>query len=340
MEDKFLLELKKESIKRTKLAYEVYNECYVNSSLSPDECSKFELFELLEQLEKNNFIVLPKSKDAKHWIRGKPELPSWIKIVKEKKLKENRVINWHPKLSFMYNESNFLTRESAEQINNYLINREKNPFPIAIKERSLQIFGDEKKLDSLRKGTIFQYITLEDIDCYLVSTPIISTKLDNGSNKIILIENYNTYDSFCRYNQKTDYYNEIIYGWGVNANSEDMANAIFERWEKNNELSVYYFGDIDPTGVNIAIGLGKRLNKISVDIKFAISKEYYRYILDNGVKDKKNFKSKKIENEELTQSLFGNLYYEIEKLFDDKVRIAQEALSIEVLMKEFRTGIV
>jgi hypothetical protein len=335
LEDKFLSELYKKSTKRTKLSYEIYHKCYIDSSLSSNDYSKAKLLKLLEKIEKDKSIALPKSKDAKYWIKGKPELPQWIKILNIKKSKEEEVIYWHPKLSFMYNESNFLTRELAKQINNYLINRKKNPFSIAIKERSLQIFGDEKKLDSLRKGTIFQHITLEDIDCYLVPIPIISTKLNNNSNKIIIIENYNTYNSFCRYNQKTNYYCEVIYGWGVNANSDEMVQAIYERWERNNKLSVYYFGDIDPTGVNIAIGLGSRLNRVSTNITFKIDKRHYSYILTYGIRDTKNYKFKKNQNELYAGELFGELYNDMKILFEKRIRIAQEALNIEILMNKF-----
>ncbi|CAA6816072.1 MAG: Unknown protein [uncultured Sulfurovum sp.] len=340
LDDNFLLELQKKTITQSKLTYDIYNRCYIDASLSPDECNKVELLELLHKLERDKCIALPKSKDVKYWMRGRPELPKWIKILKATERKEDIILHWHPKLSFMYREKNPATIKSAKIINEYLINRNSNPFSIAIKERSLLLFNDEKKLDRLRKGIIFKHITLEDIDCYLVATPIISTVFNNQSDKIIIIENYNTYDSFCKYNRKMDYYNEVIYGWGVNANSEDMANAIYERWEKNNNLTISYFGDIDPTGINIAIGLGNRLKRTSENINFEIAKKYYRYILDNGVEDTKNFKAKKIENMSLTKLLFGDMYLEIDKLFEDKIRIAQERLNIEVLMKNFRKELI
>ncbi|MCH9739968.1 MAG: hypothetical protein K0U38_03885 [Epsilonproteobacteria bacterium] len=336
MDTRFLEALKKRALKRSRLAYEIYYECYIDSSLTPDYCSNLELLQLLEILEEKEEITLPKSKDPKHWRKGKPELPTWINIIKVKKERSSSTIYWHPKLSFMYSEKNPSTVKSAKVINEYLVNRTSGAFPIAIKERSLLLFNDEKKLDSLRKGMIFQHITLNDIDCYLVSIPIISTLFSNQSEKIIVIENYNTYDSFCKFNKKVNYYHEVIYGWGVNANSEDMAHAIYERWDKNHNLTISYFGDIDPAGINIAVGLGNRLKKISEDIDFEIAKKYYRYILDNGVKDTKSFKSKKIENMSLTKLLFEDMYTEINKLFEEKSRIAQERLNIEVLMKKFR----
>ena len=77
-----------------------------------------------------------------------------------------------PALAFAADERNLARRTTLEAINTFLIaKRREKLHPVPTRERSLHIFGDEKRLDNLRKTktTLFEgRISLSDLSCYAV----------------------------------------------------------------------------------------------------------------------------------------------------------------------------
>ena len=69
-----------------------------------------------------------------------------------------------------------MRRADLQAVNAYLLSvRGREPVPAPTRERSLQIFGDEKRLDDLRKGDLALFegrVTLADLHCYTVAPPL------------------------------------------------------------------------------------------------------------------------------------------------------------------------
>jgi hypothetical protein len=61
--------------------------------------------------------------------------------------------SWHPLLKFAATERNRLRLQAARRVNEWLKTDPDLTLIVPIKERSLEIFGDEKRLDELRGGT-------------------------------------------------------------------------------------------------------------------------------------------------------------------------------------------
>jgi hypothetical protein len=125
------------------------------------------------------------------------------------------------------------------------------PF-VALRERSVEIFGEEKRLDSLLGSQLFApgRLTLELLRCYLPSVPIyIVTAPENEiSRPLLVVENHTTFDTVCRWNEQQRRYAAVAFGAG----SAFIAGCKSLRTHLvapgcNGQVS--YFGDLDPKGL-------------------------------------------------------------------------------------------
>ena len=64
--------------------------------------------------------------------------------------------------------------EDLIKLNSFLSERREDRVDVPIKERSLEIFGDEKRLDALRNTVLFDdgRLTLEHLRCFAVAEPM------------------------------------------------------------------------------------------------------------------------------------------------------------------------
>ncbi|WAK02244.1 Wadjet anti-phage system protein JetD domain-containing protein [Methylobacter sp. YRD-M1] len=294
------------------------------------------LRDLLDFLSQEGNIELP-SLNGKAWRDGNPKLPVWIKIIKEdiddiSIIPENYA--WHPKLARFVDELNKKQRESAFVISEYLKkNSNKGYFDIHIprRERSLKIFNDEKRLDSLvNKGTLLSgNLTLVDLGCYDVAWPMPYKKpsvAEMEPRPFLIIENHHTFDSFCKWNDKKGIYSGIGYGSGE-AFSSLESDRIEDIIEHLNVTEIHYLGDLDPKGINIPARVNRaRIENNIMPILPAV--QYYEWLLNNGTK-------RKIEKGKqpnyIKDWLPESLQEKVDHLFKDHLWIPQESLGLEEL---------
>src|SRR5690606_15428906 len=109
--------------------------------------------------------------------------------------------------------------ETLLRIKNWLANGGRSAEPVPIKERSVEIFHDEKKLDRLAKTGLFLsegQLTLDLLRCYPVYPSLTWEAVPEPKFKTLLIvENMATYHSFSRWNQIQRRYLACIYGAGL-----------------------------------------------------------------------------------------------------------------------------
>ncbi|MCH8540842.1 MAG: DUF2220 domain-containing protein [Opitutales bacterium] len=124
---------------------------------------------------------------------------------------------------------------------------------LPIKERSLQLFGDEKRLDELfRNSVIFGdgRLGLEDLGCYLVPEPLPWSRGANSDGPVIIIENAATWESFRQWDRIRPRFSAIVYGGG-----ERFREGVRHLSEVFREIGggrpVFYFGDLDAAGLRI-----------------------------------------------------------------------------------------
>ena len=220
------------------------------------------LLKALRTLERNEVVDLPAS--GRSWDKsGSPALPrtaSLRDVAHSRRLPEAQA--WLPELSFAADERHPIRRADLRAINAFLVfARHKSLSPVPTRERSLQIFGNEKRLDAIRKGepTLFEgRISLDDLHCYPVAPPLPfeTPGSPSAGQPILVLENYHSYDSFRRWNRESELYAAIAYGGG-NAFRQGAGN-LDELTVRTGADGALYVGDLDPPGIDILIGVNHR----------------------------------------------------------------------------------
>ena len=132
------------------------------------------LLDALQALERDGVTELPKQ----GWDEsGSPPLPRTARLrVAASARRARRPYAWLPALAFAADERHPVRRADLQAINAFLLSmREGSVLPVPTRERSLQVFGDEKRLDQLRKGGLALFegrISLDDLRCYPVAPPL------------------------------------------------------------------------------------------------------------------------------------------------------------------------
>jgi hypothetical protein len=160
---------------------------------------------------------------------------------------------WEPELVFLREARLNISFEELKRLDLYLKNHRGEIEPIPIKERSLEIFGDEKRLDMLYAGSaLFEEsrLKLETFHCFQVPEPLGWKRGQNPDGPIIILENLNTWESYCRWDAERKIFSAVVYGGG-----KKFLQSV--RWfpelftELGGARPLFYFGDLDATGLRI-----------------------------------------------------------------------------------------
>ena len=201
-----------------------------------------------------------------------------------------------------------------------------------IKERSLQIFGDEKRLDTLLNTTLFRPERLDlgkDLLCEVVGEPLPWKRGQAGATRqpIIVIENAATWHSYCRWNAGQKLFSAVIYGCGNRfVDGVRYLGDIFA--ELGGPRRIFYFGDLDPQGLLIPQEASNRAQAAGWP---AIEAHLwsYRQLLDLGVG-----RGQPWEGESPPSTLcdwLGELAVPVCTLFGSHRRLPQEHVAWEFL---------
>lgn len=213
------------------------------------------LHEVISQLCGRGFTV-PKQK--KSFNRdGFPLLPNWIKrptnVDKDRFTPEKHL--WARELTFLAAASHLPSFKLWLKLDEWLKGHRHKDLPmLPIKERSLEIFGEEKALDALSKNRHFKegVITLETLRCFPVYEMLAydAGPANTHGKPCLVIENPTTVWTLSKWNKTAEKYSCIVYGGG---------NRISKTWEgliplqkKFGFKKAMYFGDIDVPGFDMA----------------------------------------------------------------------------------------
>lgn len=264
-----------------------------------------------------------------------PELPLWVKQPPKGKVQSFSPQKhlWSPELVFFASRSHLPNHEAWLAIDSWLKeNRNKNLIALPLKERSYQIFGDEKALDSLKKTKPFinGLITLKTLKTFSVYEPL---PTENGPpseelRPALVVENHTTHWTLAEWNKKSGRYSHVVYGGG---------NRFSAGWEwlvsdlRDFRFSeIKYFGDIDKAGFDIANRSKASIERAS-GFSMSLDVDLYSLALDasgivfgNGVEIER-------EHYDLLSGLPDELAIKVEYLFAHKLRVPQEALNMDIL---------
>ncbi len=303
-----------------------YFSLYPDVQNSPDR--SLMLLGALKELEAEGAIALPA---AGSWERaGSPALPLWVTLKSTPRPRDavdHAGVTWAPELGF-WPELRPSQLLALRPINDFLLHRRGNFQLIPIKERSLEIFGDEKRLDNMAVGdSLFGgRLPLSVIGCFRVPQPLPYRKSDSPGRPVLVVENHNTYWSFAEWNEAAQRYTAVVYGGGENFRL--TGRALHQAIEETGAASAEYFGDLDPKGVSIPLEFNRSVEPGYPIVSAALA--LYRWLLTNGRRRRKP-ECAGFAPGLATEWLGADLAREVESIWSAGMWLPQEAFGTEQL---------
>ena len=223
------------------------------------------LHTLLYALRAEGALTLPAGR--MHYDRTTdPAMPAWANLTgpraaPARPAQEPATFPWAPELRFAADIRSPQQLDVLRRVHEFLAGGGAARCLVPIKERSVELFGDEKRLDDLRAGSLFRSgrLSLPLLRCFQVSPPLV---WERGSSQaelpVIVVENHCTYHSFVRWNSDHAAWAAVCYGNGdCFESSAPSLSSVVARISWDGRL--LYFGDLDPKGLLIPLRVSKTL---------------------------------------------------------------------------------
>jgi len=284
----FIAALRERANRRKRVSIEIVWDAFRASvrGFTGDAEARPHLAALLAELEKDGALSLPNTK--RRWDRSvAPALPHWVELAiptdagDPSRTNDHRSIAWPAEMVFVSDLRTVSNLDELLSIRSFLAEGGAERPAVPIRERSVELFGDEKRLDALVKGSLFRpgRLTLDLLRCREVAPPLTFQAADGSPGATALIlENLHTYDSFRRYNQLARAYRVVAYGHGseFHATVADVPRLCDEL----DVTDVEYFGDLDERGLAIAVSANAWLTARGRRLQPA--RRWYKELLDRA----------------------------------------------------------
>ena len=288
-----------------------------------------QLLEALRTLEQASLIQLPAPGNS--WEKlGNPPLPNWIQLISETLVADQEdlaAIAWVPELGF-WTELTSSALDAAKAINAFLLQRRGAFRMVPIKERSLEIFGDEKRLDKMRTGdTLFSgRLSLSTVGAFQVPLPLPYRQADAPGKPLLVLENHNSFWSFGEWNHEARRYSAVVYGSGNAFSSSGL--ALGQVLLEVGGVGAEYLGDLDIAGVRIPTDFNRAMAAEGIRVTPAF--DLYRWLLRNG-RPRRRIDSQEFVGPLASDWLGTELGVELSELWASGYWIPQEGLGFEAL---------
>lgn len=179
-----------------------------------------------------------------------------------------REFAWCPSLAFLRDTRINIPFADLQQLDAFLKQNASARERVPIKERSLEIFLDEKRLDTLLNSALFRPDRLNlrrDLFCEIVGEPLPWKRgpIEASRQPLIVLENAATWHSYCRWNGERKLFSAVLYGCGNRfVDGVRYLGDIFT--ELGGVRPVLYFGDLDPQGLLIPQEASNRLQSLGL----------------------------------------------------------------------------
>lgn len=239
--------------------WEAFHEAFPHLRGHPE--ARARLRRMLDGLVRREQLRFPKTSALFDRIQA-PPLPKWVQWPRPAHRRTPReraaAVAWHPRLAEVPDLPGLTEAEleAASRIQRFLAQPDEGSW-LTVRERSLRLFGDDKRLEELAKGRLFGpgRLELAHLRCRLVHLPVVSREVGPGDGALI-IENKDTFDSACRALERLEAsggFRWVLFGAG-HAINRSICSLL--DWEERPGRLVY-FGDLDARGLEIAIQLGE-----------------------------------------------------------------------------------
>lgn len=298
------------------------------------------LAEHLHTLAAEGALRLPAQRSTTTWDRSvQPPLPSWVELAPAGAPAEaidHRMIAWPPELARLVDEPRLRPELLGEfmAIQRFLAASGRTREPVPARERSVELFGDEKRLDVFMTSLVARRVgvTLELLRAFAVPVPIVweagPAAAEARATSLLVLENLHTYDSFRRWNARSGAYLAIVYGGGkaFAGMLDDLTRIAVEL----GATEVDYFGDLDVEGLRIPAAAAHVLDARGLPLRPALP--WYDALLARG--DASHARaSEPLDDRRILAWLPERLCEPVEALLVAGRRLPQELVGWELLVQ-------
>lgn len=296
------------------------------------------LREVLDELRSLDVWAFPKGKKLFN-NDATPPLPNWVEFVssEEEALDssfDHRIYPWHPDLAWVAGLRVLHDHMYLIEIDKFLKGPGRSAALVPHRERSLQIFGDEKALDRLSGRSWFgdRRVTFEILRCQRAAPPFVHRGLPAGvparHQEILVIENHHTWHSFAQWNEFSRMYIGVVYGCGNQfaasvSGIQDLADTL-------GASSISYFGDLDHEGVAIPARADK-WQRVRGLLPISPAELWYEALLRLGAGHKHPIDAKKKLDLQAVEWLPEHLQTSVRAMLESGHRLPQEYVGTEFL---------
>jgi hypothetical protein len=306
-------------------------------AVSPDRRAR--LGAAIEQLQQEGVVRCPSAKGD--WDRtGTPALPNWVRPPlgsrKRRVRPPGRLPGYlRPELAGARALEPLRPEEIVvlEQVNAWLVRRtgSKRPQVVPHRERSLEVFGNEKRLDTLVSSRLMEseVVTLDLLSCVWIPPQLPWKRIGTGGTALV-VENAATYHSIARALSGAGGSVDLVAYGGGNAFTKTVAGLAEADAGPVNQI--LYFGDLDEAGIAIPMRASTEASRFHLPPPIP-ALELYDLLLAHG-RPESVTPAVPIRAHELA-SWFGPAAVHIEELLLSGVRLAQEAVGTELLAEHW-----
>lgn len=302
----------------------------IEPALRTDPRKREVLAEVVERGMAEGKLRAPVSRQR--W-RGSPALPEWVistsTLPVEPATVPGRDYFWRPELQWASDlRLRIADLERLKQVNAWLRDMPANEPTVPMRERSLEIFGDEKLLEELTASSRLvgkDRLTLDLLRARAVHPPFFY-KMMSQAPVLLVIENHHTFDSFARTLKPGSGVGIVAYGAG----NAFVGSVTYAADLPQSVEEIRYFGDIDSEGLRIPIDAGRVARAAGLPDVLPAADLYDRLLQIGRVAND----SKPISRaaaERMAEWLPERLRTEVETLLVQGQRIAQEAVGLKAL---------
>lgn len=238
----------------------------------------------LTALRDQGHLQLPQQRNL--WdLTPAPPLPRWVQLAASAPTGapiDHRSIAWPPELARLIDEPRIAADVLADllEIKRFLADGGRRREPVPLRERSVELLGDEKRLDVLLRSRLAARVGLgpELLRVRAVPVPIVwePGPAASDATTILVIENLHTYDSFRRWNAREGGYLAVVYGSGkaFAGMLDDLGRIVVEL----GAFEIHYFGDLDAEGLQIPAAAARALGALPL----LPAERWYDLLLERG----------------------------------------------------------
>lgn len=292
----------------------------------------------LEELVAASSIQLPATK--RDFDRGSPPLPRFVRLVRARAqpAAASPTIRFPWCSSLAWAASERLSSRQFEElraVHRFLVEGGERRPTVPSRERSLELFRDEKRLDALSRTSLFGpgRLSWDLLRCQPEPPPLVSRAVAPGTT-LLVVENHHTYVSLSRALPGGGSVSWLAYGAGK-AFVTSIASAVSLSSGTQPLERILYFGDLDEAGLQIPVDANQTAATLGLPT-VEPAEALYSLLFESGEPAPVSRRVPSERAKSLAAWLGPTLCKPAEALLRDGRRLAQEWVGYERLVAEPR----